>query len=300
MTNMERECPVCKGRSYAPFAEQRIDASKFGALTYASRKPPEFMRFRLVRCLACDLVYTPSPPSEDFLHTAYKDAEFDSSDEAIAAAKNYALALEPHLQTMTNRNAAVDVGAGSGPLLPFLQEKNFYPVIGIEPSKAAIDAAAPAVRPLLKEGMFSTSMLDGEHPSLICSFMTLEHIRDPGVFCTAAHGELEPGGALAVVAHNWRAPLNRILGLRSPIIDVEHLQLFSQKALSELFRRAGFESIEISPIHNSYPLRYWLRLTPLPVAAKKWLLLLFERLGLADHTFTMNVGNILAVGTKRA
>jgi hypothetical protein len=100
------------------------------------------------------------------------------------------------------------------------------------------------------------------------------------------------------VVHNWRAPLNRLLGLRSPIIDVEHLQLFSPKALRELLEKAGFERIALSPIRNAYPLRYWLRLTPLPESAKKIALGLLERFGLADRSFAMNVGNMLAVGIK--
>jgi len=256
------------------------------------------MCLRLVRCTTCDLVYTPSPPTEDFLHVAYADADFDSGPEATAAAKTYADALGPHVQQLAGRNAAVDVGAGSGPLLPWLLNQGFSPVIGIEPSRAAIDAAPPAVRSLLKEGMFSVFMLKGETISLICSAMTLEHLPDPGDFVATAHSLLEPGGAIAIVVHNWRAPLNRLLGLRSPIIDVEHLQLFSPKALRELLERAGFERIALSSIHNAYPLRYWLRLTPLPEPAKKIVFGLLERFGLVDRYLTINVGNMLAVGIK--
>lgn len=297
--SIERACPVCNAGSHLPFADERIDPERVGALTYASRKPPEFMCLRLVRCTICDLVYAPSPPAEEFLHAAYASADFDSGPEATAAAKTYADALVPHLRRFTARNAAVDVGAGSGPLLPWLLDQGFAPVIGIEPSRAAIDAAPPVVRPLLREGMFSADMLAGETPSLICSFMTLEHLPDPGDFVATAHSLLEPGGAIAVVVHNWRAPLNRLLGLRSPIIDVEHLQLFSPRALRELLHRRGFEQIAISPIRNAYPLRYWVRLTPLPASAKHLILSLLERFGLADHNFAMNVGNMLAVGIKR-
>ncbi|WP_426344286.1 class I SAM-dependent methyltransferase [Pseudoduganella sp. R-32] len=294
----ERPCPVCLGRSYAHFTDERIDPARVGALTYASRKPPEFMCLRLVRCKDCDLVYAPPPPAEDFLHAAYSDADFDSGPEALAAAQTYADALRVHLPGLARRNAAVDVGAGTGPLLPFLQEQGFFPVIGIEPSRAAIEAAPPAARPLLREGMFSAAMLEGETLSLITSFMTLEHLRDPGEFVSTAHGLLEPGGAIAVVVHNWRAPLNRLLGPRSPIIDVEHLQLFSPRALHELLARTGFEHIALKPIRNAYPLRYWLRLTPLPASAKRLLLRLLERSGLADRQIAMNVGNMLAVGYK--
>ena len=297
MTN-ERACPVCQSTEHVPFAEERIDPDRVGALTYASRKPPEFMCLRLVRCSSCDLVYAPSPPDDAFLHAAYAEADFDSVTEAQAAARTYADALAPHVRKLPARNAAVDVGAGSGPLLPWLQEQGFMPVIGIEPSRTAIMAAAPSVRPWLREGVFSGDLIEGETPSLICSFMTLEHLPDPGEFASTAHRVLESGGLLAVVVHNWRAPLNRLLGLRSPIIDVEHLQLFSPRSLNELFKRAGFEDVRLLPLRNAYPLSYWLRLTPLPASVKRVLLALLERVGLARCSVAMNVGNMLAIGIK--
>ena len=295
---VERPCPVCLSRNHTPFADERIDPERIGALTYASRKPPEFMCLHLVRCTTCDLVYAPSPPAEAFLHTAYATADFDSGPEEMAAAETYAGVLGPHVQGLAGRNAAVDVGAGSGSLLPWLLEQGFKPVIGIEPSRAAIDAAPPAVRLMLKDGMFSPSMLEGETPSLVCSFMTLEHLPDPSDFVAGVHRLLEPGGAIAVVVHNWRAPLNRLLGFRSPIIDIEHLQLFSPQALRELLQRAGFGQIVLTPIRNAYPLRYWVRLTPLPAAAKNLCLGLLNRFSLADRTFALNVGNMLAFGIK--
>lgn len=294
----ERACPVCQGRSYEHFADERFDREQVSGLTYASRKPPEFMCLRLVRCKTCDLVYAPSPPAQEFLHNAYSDAEFDSGPEAAAAARSYAEALTQHLPRLALRGAAVDVGAGSGPLLPWLQQQGFSPVIGIEPSRAAIDAAPPEVQAMLREGMFTPDLLDGVNPSLMCSFMTLEHMSDPRAFAESAYRILAPGGALAVVVHDWRAPLNRLLGLRSPIIDIEHLQLFSTRSLTTLFEQAGFDSVYVKPIRNAYPIRYWLRLTPLPKAVKSTLLKLLKKAGFADRMLAMNVGNMLAFGTK--
>jgi SAM-dependent methyltransferase len=296
--NTERLCPICQSHSYLPFADERIEPGRVGALTYASRKTPEFMCLRLVRCTVCDLVYAPSPPDEDFLQSAYSGADFDSGPEAIAAAHTYAKALAPYIGHLAKNSAAVDVGAGSGPLLPWLQQFGFSTVIGIEPSRAAINAADPEVRPLLREGMFSAKLLEDVMPSLVCSFMTLEHLRSPGEFADTAFQLLKPGGAFAVVVHDWRAPLNRLLGLRSPIIDVEHMQLFSPNSLSYLLEKTGFEIKALHAIRNAYSLRYWLRLTPFPSAIKKILLRILEILGLADRQLAFGVGNMLAVGLK--
>jgi SAM-dependent methyltransferase len=256
------------------------------------------MCLRLVRCTVCDIVYAPTPPATNFLSTAYSEAAYDSGPEANAAARSYAQALASHVGRLRPRHAAVDVGAGSGPLLPWLQEQGFSPAIGIEPSRAAIDAATPAVKPLLREGMFSPALIDDLTPSLVCSFMTLEHVADPFDFVSTAWQLLEPGGMLAVVVHNWRAPLNRLLGLRSPIIDVEHLQLFSPESLRTLLARAGFVSIALQSISNAYPMRYWVRLTPLPPGVKRGVTHGLHAVGLADVHVPLRVGNMLAVGFK--
>ena len=234
----ERPCPVCGAQSYVNFADKSIADERFTEFTYASRKRPEFMCFRLVRCQSCDLVYAPNPPSKEFLKSAYSAASYDSQIEAQAASQSYAYALKPYISQLSeNRGAAVDVGAGNGALLPWLLQQDFKPVIGIEPSLAAIKSALPEIAPLIQCGMFSETMLANIHPSLICSFMTLEHISDPKVFTTSAFKALRAGGMIAIIVHNWRAPLNRLLGLRSPIIDIEHLQLFSPSSINLLLKQ---------------------------------------------------------------
>lgn len=296
--SIERACPACGADTYLPFAEEHIDQHKITDFTYASRKQPEFMCLRLVRCKSCDLVYAPVPPEPGFLSSAYSEAAFDSGTEASAAARSYAKALTPYIDQLQHRGAAVDVGAGSGPLLPWLCERGFNPVIGIEPSRAAIESAPSEVRPMLREGMFSPSMLVDIRPSLICSFMTLEHLSNPGCFIKDANHLLEPGGMLAVVVHNWRAPLNRILGLHSPIIDVEHLQLFNKQSIRTLIQNAGFVSVEVKSISNAYPIRYWLRLTPLPNRIKNCITVILDKIGLSEFIIPFRVGNILAIGKK--
>lgn len=297
---LERACPACAASRYAAFADERIDPARLGDFSYASRKNPEFMCLRLVRCLECDLVYAPTPPAGETLHTAYAEASYDSAPEALAAAHTYAHALQPFVARLGLRRAAVDVGAGSGPLLPLLGALGFAPVVGVEPSRAAIEAAPAAVRPMLRQGMFAPALISDLHPSLICSFMTLEHLAEPGDFVRTAWRLLEPGGMLAVVVHDWRAPLNRLLGRRSPIIDVEHLQLFSPRSIKALLTSAGFEAVSHRPLCNTYPLRYWLRLTPLPARFKHGLVAALVRIGLADKPVSLRVGNLLAVGYKPA
>ena len=293
-----RACPVCGTTTHVKFADEHIDPDRINDFTYSSRKQPEFMCLRLVRCTRCDLVYAPNPPDRSFLAAAYADAAYDSSQAAQCAAQSYAQALTPYLPLLQNKNVAVDLGAGSGPLLPWLCGIGFQTVIGIEPSRAAINAAPVSVKPMLREGMFGAELLEGINPSLICSFMTLEHIDDPGSFITTAYNSLEPGGMVALVVHNWQGLLNRMLGLRSPIIDVEHLQLFNPSSVTFLLEKVGFEAITVKPICNRYPLGYWLRLMPLPASIKNRIASTLDHISLLDRKIPMPVGNILVIGIK--
>ncbi len=97
---------------------------------------------------------------------------------------------------------------------------------------------------------------------------TIEHVPDPAALCRDALALLQPGGALMLVCHDRRAPLNRALGRLSPIMDIEHLQLFSQASVRALLERTGFAGVEVRRITNRYPLHYWLKLAPLPRRAK--------------------------------
>jgi len=283
-----------------PFASEHIDKSRMSEFSYASRKTPEFMRLRMVECASCDLVYAPLPPTFEQLHAAYKEASYDSSEEAEFAAATYARILKPHLPEKSARTCALDIGAGNGALLPKLHGLGYGAVVGVEPSHSAIVTASPAVAPLLREGMFDREIIHDIVPDLVVSCMTMEHVDDPGGVLKTVHEVLAPGGLAALVVHNRRGLLNRVLGLRSPIMDIEHLQLFSPKSVKELLRRAGFTHIRISPFANTYPLRYWIRLLPLPSHIKGRLHSILQGIGLASLPIAMRVGNMVAVGVKES
>ncbi|HJV09640.1 MAG TPA: methyltransferase domain-containing protein, partial [Acidimicrobiales bacterium] len=115
--------------------------------------------------------------------------------------------------------------------------------------------------------------------------------------CREAFELLAPGGALYVVSHNRRAVPNRVLGRRSPIFDIEHLQLFSPRSLRGLLERAGFTAVRQQSIVNRYPLRYWLRLLPLPSKVGNGVV---KALGprLSSAAVPIPAGNMAAIGFK--
>ena len=79
-----------------------------------------------------------------------------------------------------------------------------------------------------------------------------------------AYKLLRPGGVIYVIVHNEQAFQARLFGKRSPIYDVEHIYLFNSSTLPMICRKAGFEPVRTFNVANTYPLEYWLRMSPLP------------------------------------
>lgn len=297
-----RPCPVCNTPSDIArlFLKENVDPSQMNEFSFASRKLPEFMCYQLVQCPTCDLVYANAPPDQSVLAHAYHVSDFDSEQEANDASAAYEKAMEPMLKKLLSKESVLEIGTGTGVFLDALQRRGFQSLVGVEPSSAAIAAAPDHRKPWFREGIFRATDFEPESFDLICCFMTMEHVRDPYEITEAASQLLKPGGGIALVVHDYRSPVNRILGRRSPIIDVEHMQLFSPQSIEQLLKRSGLEGVQVSTFTNRYALRYWIRLLPLSVGFKKSLIKVLEMLRLADIKLSFNVGNMMAYAFRPA
>jgi len=249
-----RACPVCGATESTPFAPANLDAESLGAFAFASRKLPEYMHFALVTCPTCDLLYANPGPAPGVLEQLYREAAFDAGEESGLAAVTYARQLAK--LALPDKRGALDIGTGDGAFLAELLARGFTEVAGVEPSAAPVAQARPEVRPLIRHALFRAADFTPASFNLVTCFQTIEHVPDPLGLCRDARALLRPGGALYLVCHNRRALLARALGMKSPIFDVEHLQLFSPASVRALLERAGFSRVETRPLVNRYPLSY--------------------------------------------
>ncbi|MGO9471741.1 MAG: class I SAM-dependent methyltransferase [Isosphaeraceae bacterium] len=294
-----RACPICLTRSRSRrFAEANIHWEALDHYAFASRKLPEYMHWRLSRCLDCDLLYADPAPSPDDLARLYEEAGFDSRKEAHHASRTYGRLLSRIVGRLPERKGAADIGTGDGAFLAELLDQGFEDVEGIEPSMAPIEAADASVRPLIRHGVFRADSFAAESKSLITCFQTIEHLSDPLSFCRHAWRALRPGGAIFLIGHNHRAISAKILGRKSPIFDIEHLQLFSPTSMRCLLGTAGFVHIETFPIFNRYPLGYWARLFPFPHRLKRRMLATVASLPMRRWVIPLPAGNLAAVAYK--
>jgi SAM-dependent methyltransferase len=298
---VSRACPVCgASHGYKVFAEAEFDGANLDEFAFSSRKTPEYMHYRLLECERCDVLYANPLPTRESLERAYREAAFDSAEEARYASLAYAGFLPDIVSKLAHRRAALDIGTGNGVFLEQLLAHGFERVNGVEPSLAPVQAAKPSIRPLIRQAPFRASDFEKGSLSLVTCFQTMEHVYDPLALCRDAFDLLEPGGALFLVCHNRRALSAKVLGNRSPIFDIEHLQLFSPKSLRYALERAGFSGVETRTVVNRYPLHYWFRLFPMPPRLKANVLGRLKSSRLGTFPIQLAAGNFAAIGYKRS
>jgi SAM-dependent methyltransferase len=299
MEMISRLCPLCASSDTGNiFAEADFNIENLDSFAFASRKMPEYMHYRLVDCPTCDLLYANPLPHEEYLTRGYGEAAYDSGVEAHYAAATYAHLLSRFAAQLPDRCGALDIGAGDGAFLESLLELGFNQVIGVEPSRAPIAAARTDVRPFLREGNFRYEDYSSDSFSLVTCFQTLEHLYDPLAMARGVYHLLKPGGAAFFICHNRRALSARLLGQKSPIFDIEHLQLFSPLSARYLLEKTGFTNVMLMQVINRYPLRYWLRLLPFSKGLKRSLIAVLDRIGVGGMPLLMPVGNIAVIGFK--
>jgi SAM-dependent methyltransferase len=293
-----RACPLCAGDDARVLVEATLDERKLTASAFASRKLPEYMHSRMVECKVCGMLYANPVLPPETLADAYKEASFDSGAESRLAAVTYRTLLEPHLNALPGRQSALDIGAGDGAFVEELLALGFADVIGVEPSEAPIQAAKPAVRGYLKCGIFAAEQFAAKSLDLITCFQVIEHVWDPVKITSDAIALLKPGGLFFIVAHDRRALSARLMGTKSPIFDIEHLQLFDKPTSATLLRNAGFDSIKVSSVRNRYPVDYWIKLFPIPGRVKTGVRQLAETSGIGKRLLSLPAGNLAVLGQK--
>ena len=295
-----RACPVCgliDGESV--FAEVDFDAARLDEFSFASRKLPEYMHYRLICCPHCDLLYANPIPKQGFLKMAYREASFDSSEESLYASQTYGRLLQTILSRLPDRVGALDIGAGDGSFLKQLISHGFTKVMGIEPSKAPIEAADRDIRPLIRNDYFRAQDFEKKSYSLVTCFQTFEHLYDPLEMCLTMYRLLKEGGAALFICHNYRSFSAKLLGMKSPIFDIEHLQLFSIKSAQFMMGQSGFSDVQVDTIVNSYPIHYWAKLFPLSKNIKVPLISVLKKLKIGFIPMSLPAGNIALLGFKR-
>ncbi|MBM3279276.1 MAG: class I SAM-dependent methyltransferase [Candidatus Handelsmanbacteria bacterium] len=289
-------CPICQTEgNAAQLYPANFDPRAFNPAVFSARRLPDRLHYRLVRCATCELVRSDPVAEAGALARLYAQSSFDYGEEVRHIRRTYGRYLA---RLKGPRGALLEVGCGNGFLLEEALDQGWDQVWGVEPSQAAVAQAAPRVQgrircDVLRPGLFAPASFDA-----ICMFQVFDHLPDPGSLLPECLGLLRPGGRLLLLNHNVAAWSARLLGERSPIVDIEHTCLYSPATLGRLVARRGFRVEGAGAVLNDYSLHYLARLLPLPGGIKGCLLALLQGSALGRFCLRVPLGNLWLVARR--
>jgi len=194
----------------------------------------------------------------------------------------------------------LEVGGGNGFFLEEVVDNSFAQVMGIEPSTSAVNAARADIKPHMIIGMMEPGMVPNNSFDFVCMFHVLDHLEDPLSVIRTCIAAMKPNGYFLVAVHNEKSWSAKLMGEKSPIVDVEHTYLYSKASAKRLFTEAGLVEVTSGSYWNNYSLSYIVHLIPIPNKMKsKILSSSFGKL-LSTIRVTVPLGNMWVAGKKIA
>jgi SAM-dependent methyltransferase len=240
----------------------------FTARVFSARRLPDRVHYRLVACNGCGLVRSDPVASQELMAELYASSSFDYGSEVESLRATYGRVLARLEARSHSREALLEIGCGNGFFLQEARRRGWREVRGVEPSGDAVAKAAPELAGAITQDVMRGGLFAPESFDAVCLFQVLDHIPDPIALLRDCREVLRPGGQILALNHNVEAWSARLLGERSPIVDVEHTYLYSPATMLRLFAKAGFVDPWVGSVRNTYSLAYLLRLLPLPAAVK--------------------------------
>ena len=292
------KCPICESLGNAvPVYPSNVDETSFSTEVFSARRLPDRRHYQWVRCKSCTLLRS-DPVLDVDLEKLYVESTFDYSTEIDGLKKTYLKLVNKALKGKSFKKSIFEVGGGNGFFLEAAKDSHFAEVTGVEPSTEAINAARADIKPHMIASMMKDGVLKENSFEVGAMFHTLDHLSDPVTTLKDCLRALEPGGVFVVAIHNERSWSARLMGERSPIIDVEHTHLYTLKSGEALFRKIGFTDVRSGAYNNHYSLAYILHLIPISRTFRKRILESFMGSVLSKIKVVLPLGNMWVAGAK--
>ena len=292
------KCPICESLGNAvPVYPSNVDETSFSTEVFSARRLPDRRHYQWVRCKSCTLLRS-DPVLDVDLEKLYAESTFDYSTEIDGLKKTYLKLVNKALKGKSFKKSIFEVGGGNGFFLEAAKDSHFAQVTGVEPSTEAINAARADIKPHMIASMMKDGVLKENSFEVGAMFHTLDHLSDPVTTLKDCLRALEPGGVFVVAIHNERSWSARLMGERSPIIDVEHTHLYTLKSGEALFRKIGFTDVRSGAYNNHYSLAYILHLIPISRTFRKRILESFMGSVLSKIKVVLPLGNMWVAGAK--
>ncbi len=296
------KCAICNtfNNSILLFPEQ-LPSQNLDASPYAPRRKRDFFHYRIVKCKNCGLLRSDPLIDKNELEQLYFDSEcaYTDENENIPLKKTYGHYFASVLNKYgVKKNSFLDIGCSNGFILEKAMEFGFKKIVGVEPSTDAIDQASSSIKPFIVNGMFDEKMFEKDSFDMITFFQTFDHIAEPDVFLQNCFRVLKNDGFILAINHNAKSFSAKILGEKSPIIDIGHAYLYDLTTMRKIFEKNNFFVHGVFPIKNIVSIERLIQLLPMDSTKTDKIIKLTRLLKINKFSLKLPLGNLGIIAQK--
>ncbi len=240
---MSHEYPACNlcGAHNARllYPATAIAGSDVPSAEFACTSPYLAQYDDIVRCEQCGLIYSVGGLPTDAIMDNYEEVEDPTylvEEERRREAFGQSLDL---IEKYVRRGRLVEVGAHVGLFLDVAQKRG-WAVMGVEPSRWAVETGCRRFGVDLRQGDLASQRLPAESVDAVATWDVLEHFSDPLGELREMRRILKPGGVVALTTVNIASPHARVTRGRWPWLMRMHLFYFTFQTLGAMMEEAGF------------------------------------------------------------
>lgn len=292
-------CAICNIEGEArELYPANFNQADFNPEVFSARRLPDRIHYRMVKCKRCGLVRADPVADPKVTTELYAQSSFNYNSELVNLKYTYKRYLAKLVGYSVRKNALLEIGCGNGFFLEEALVQGYAYIRGVEPSDKAIARARADLRSSIICGSLRPGLFKQGEFDVICMFQLFDHIANPGCLLDECFRLLKPNGLILCLNHNIAAIPARLLKERSPIVDIEHTYLYSPTTMIRIFTQHGFRIKESGSVSNRYTLSYLMRLIPLSVFLKRFVIALLNKTFFGQLALSVPLGNLYLIAEK--
>ena len=290
-------CPICgSDNNYQVLHKKNFKLSDLNIKVFSARRLPDKVHYQIVKCGKCGLVRSTPTVDIKYLSRLYKKSLLTYDDEMDNLTTSYINSVKPILKKLPKDAKILEVGCGNGFVLKAIYDLGYKNVFGIEPSVDATSKSNSKIKKNIVTDILKPGLFDKDSFDFIFFFQTLDHIPDPNKFLKECYKLLKINCRILAFNHNADSFSSKLLGEKSPIIDIEHTFLYGPETIKKIFEKIGFTVDKVYSPKNVLSLKHFFWL--LPINKKLKLLILNSKIKLLNKKINIKLGNICLEGIK--
>jgi hypothetical protein len=263
-----RDCPYCASKTFSklPIISSLIQAENLSyneVRKYFIGFRNEQIFFSYYRCNNCELLYCPWYFSSEQLGNLYSDMPDNLLGEDKSVISRTQSGYVNQISKYTKKvRTYLEVGPDIG-LVTNSVVKRFEPetVLLIEPNLSVHPQLKQSATPTKNINIYlNHSNFEPNKPDLCVGVHVYDHLLNPLNELKDLFQSSATGAKIAIVVHNEKSFLRKVLSKRWPPFCLQHPQLYNKKTLTILLEKAGWTNVIIRPTTNWFSLDHFVKM----------------------------------------